>query len=364
MKRTALALLAALATGAAAADSTPRIYVNAMASEIDKWSWLTSITQICGAHIVFPWRPIDNGSGVYDWSSVEQKIAPWVSAGKKVALSFAGADAIYQQEGQDNTTLLATPDYVMQQVDVIRCSARTTSTGAIKKVPPTPVYWEPGYAENWKKFIRAAIERYQDDPRVAYLRFGVGAADESFPMTHAGSEPTCVAEWNAHGMSYQTWLTHALSIIDFIGALKPRIPIGFDMNKLGRWDQRPLGFASATSAEAAKFGFLVGNEGFSGQDADWNALYRERRRQTQTYMQALTPQDQNQRYPRGILPTILQNAHDLGIQLYELAPREYKIAYRPSGSVSQDQSATVRPALEAVGRPESCTIDPTWQSGQ
>jgi hypothetical protein len=75
-----------------------------------------------------------------------------------VGISFVGVDEVFQQEGQSNTTVLATPDYVMKQVDVINCPAITRRVmRALKDVPPTPVYWEPGYVKNWKKFIQAAI---------------------------------------------------------------------------------------------------------------------------------------------------------------------------------------------------------------
>jgi hypothetical protein len=105
--------LAAVST--ASADSTPRIFVHMMHYEADRWGWLTKNEQICGAHIVLPWRPIDNGSGAYDWSSVEKRIAPWAAAGKTVGLTFAGVDEGLDQEGPGNTTLLATPDYVMKR---------------------------------------------------------------------------------------------------------------------------------------------------------------------------------------------------------------------------------------------------------
>ena len=65
----------------------------------------------------------------------------------------------------------------MKQVHVVTCAPTTIKRlGGVftKDVPPTPVYWEPGYANNWKKFIRAAIEKYRDDPRAASLQIGTG----------------------------------------------------------------------------------------------------------------------------------------------------------------------------------------------
>jgi hypothetical protein len=330
------------------------------ASATDEWSHLSSNPQICGAQIIFPWRPIDDGSGTYDWSSVEGKITPWASAGKKVGLTFVGVDEVFEHEGRGNTTLLATPDYVMKQVDVVTCAPPTKrDTGDVKHVPPTPVYWEAGYAENWKKFIKAAILKYQDDPRIAYLKFGIGAADETFPMTAASNEPSCVERWNQKGMSYDTWLAYALSIIDYVGSLHPRIAIAFDMNRIGVWDTGTDGFAEAISARAAKYRFLVGNEGFNGFDPKWNALYKERRRITQLYMQTNSPQFQQLKHP-GSFPTMLKSAQALGIQVYELYPREFEMAYRPNRKVDPAESASIRAAIESLGTPKSCEIDPNW----
>jgi hypothetical protein len=299
---------------------------------------------LCGAHIVFPWRPIDDGSGTYNWSSVETAIAPWAKAGKQVGLTFAGVDETFGAEGRTNA-LLATPDYVMKQVHVVTC-APTTVKGNTKDVPPTPVYWEPGYHNNWLKFIRAAVTQYQDDSRVAYMRFGTGVSGESGVMAGASSDPACIARWNAAGMSYSTWLNNAVSVVDYVGSLNPHLPIFFALNKLGAWDLGDLGFATALANEAAKFGFLVGNAGFSGRYADWNAIYQAHR--PMTYMQMANPQLNSRSFV-----TFLRAAAPLGIQVYELYARDYKAAYI-------DGEASVRAALEAVGTPSSCKIDVHW----
>jgi hypothetical protein len=133
------------------------------------------------------------------------------------------------------------------------------------------------------------------------------------------------------------------------------------MNRLGNWDRKDDsgGFAEAISARAAKYGFLVGNEGFNGFDPYWNALYEKRRRETQLYMQTNSPQFQQMKHP-GSFPVMLKNAKDLGIQVYELYPREFQIAYSPNRKVSPTESAHVRAALESLGTPSSCKIDPKW----
>ena len=162
-------------------------------------------------------------------------------------------------------------------------------------------------------------------------------------MMGANSNPACVAAWNAHGMSYSRWLSYTTMVVDYIGSLQPRVPILIAVNKLGVWDQDDLGFARALSAEAAKFGFFVGNAGFNGHDANWNAIYQAHR--PLTYMQIANPQINS-----GMFVPFLQSAAPLGIELYELYARDYKAAY-------VDGDASIRAALEAVGTPSPCKIN-------
>lgn len=137
----------------------------------------------------------------------------------------------------------------MKQVDVVKCDPtyirKSGGTIYTEDVPPTQVYWEAGYHDNWKKFIKAAILKYQDDPRIAYMRFGTGVSGESDQVVGASNEPSCVTAWNSYGMSYSRWLANALSIVDYIASLNPHIPITVGVNDIGVWDKGDLGFATA-----------------------------------------------------------------------------------------------------------------------
>jgi hypothetical protein len=251
------------------------------------------------------------------------------------------------------TTLLATPDYVMNSgVNVVTCPATTITkhdgTTIGKDVPATPVYWEPGYANNWKAFIKAAITKYQGDPRISYIRFGTGAGGESGIMVGADSSQTCLSNWNAVGMNYTTWLNYTKSIVDYVASLRPGIPISFGVNDLGYWDQGTLGFAYALGAEAAKYRFNVGNSGYDGFTSSWNKLYQVMRLQTVTHMQTANPQ------LTGKLPTILQDAGKLSMQVYELYPDDYEAAYYPSqGGYGVTLSDQTKAALKSIGMSKS-----------
>ena len=114
-------------------------------------------------------------------------------------------------------------------------------------------------------------------------------------------------------------------------------------------------FGDALSAEAAKFGFLVGNAGFSGADTDWNAIYQTH--SPATYMQMANPHITD-----DLFPTYLQNAKPDEIQVYELYPDDYQIAYNPPAGTDPSLSTTFSTALNAVGMPLSCSINPLWSA--
>ena len=79
------------------------------------------------------------------------------------------------------------------------------------------------------------------------------------------------------------------------GSLHPHVPITFGVNKLEVWDLGHLALATSMSAEAAKFGFLVGNAGFNGVNTDWNTLYQMH--SPATYMQMANPHITDDLFP-------------------------------------------------------------------
>ncbi len=155
--------------------------------------YLIGNRDVCGAAIFVNWQLVDRGPGAnprYDWSAVQSAITPWEAAGKTVNLIVWGAS-------EGGTVQRSTPLWVQSQVQMIACGGKTA---------PTPVYWQPGYANNWRAFIGATVNQFASDPHIGYLRFGLGTGGEG--LASAGTKtPSCLAQWNAAG--YQTqWPTY------------------------------------------------------------------------------------------------------------------------------------------------------------
>jgi hypothetical protein len=102
------------------------------AGEVNRY--LLQNPDICGASMGFQWNEIDNGPGArtrYNWSVVDNRIAPWARAGKIVNLLFSGTGEGVSSTPDD------TPQYVRDQVKMITCP----------RTRPTPVLWQPGYED-------------------------------------------------------------------------------------------------------------------------------------------------------------------------------------------------------------------------
>ncbi len=100
--------------------------------------YLIGNPDVCGAAIFVSWQQVDRGPGAnprYDWSSVQSAIAPWEAAGKTVNLIVWGAS-------EGGTVQRSTPAWVQSQVQTISCGGKNA---------PTPVYWQPGYANNSRR---------------------------------------------------------------------------------------------------------------------------------------------------------------------------------------------------------------------
>lgn len=174
--------------------------------------YLSKDRNLCGASIVVLWSEIDNGpnaSPQYDFTPIDRAMKPWLTAKRLVNLLFAGVDEI-------GTTDRATPGWVLAQtgsnhVDLVPCADPSG-----KEVPPTPVYWEQGYATPWHKFIAAVIEHYGGDANVGYMRFGLGAGAEDFPQH--GADGNCFPAWQVYGLSARFWANFSARLTGFIAA--------------------------------------------------------------------------------------------------------------------------------------------------
>ena len=294
-------------------------------------SQLIANTDVCGADIFVNWNQIDGGPSAsprYDWSSVDQSISPWESAGKTVNLIVWGAS-------EGGTTQHSTPAWVESQVQMIACGGKTV---------PTPVFWQPGYMSNWEAFIAATVAHFDGDPHIGYIRFGIGTGGEGLASS-AIRRPDCADQWDAAGYP-GAFSSYTQQLIAYEGSLHSSHQL---MAALNTFDDVPPGSDTAAWAAAAGIGF--GFEGLQATDvsdiaqntpcaADWCGLFDEYAGKVPLHVQTLGTSDpgpgtgpvsSNENSIRtGPLPPLLEAALSLHAQIFELYPEDWELAFDPS----------------------------------
>jgi hypothetical protein len=293
--------------------------------------YLVGNPDVCGAAIFVSWQQVDRGPGAnprYDWSTVQSAIAPWETAGKTVNLIVWGAS-------EGGRVQRSTPAWVQSQVQMIDCGG---------KFAPTPVYWQAGYANNWRSFIAATVNQFASDPHIGYLRFGLGTGGEG--LASAGTKtPSCLAQWNAAG--YQTeGPTYVRDLIAFEGSLQSRHQL---MVAINTFDSTPAPMTVAQQASQNGIGF--GMEGLQASDAaaisagqpcgdsNWCAVFNQFAGTVPLHLQTLYQSDPSGApatgsEPKGIvrvgpLPPLLQAGLAVHAQIFELYPQDWLIAFDP-----------------------------------
>ena len=258
-----------------------------------------------------------------------QYAEPWIKAGKIVNLVFYGSPTHQRQlyNGQSPC-----PSYILSQIHYVNC----TETGVA-----TPIYWESAYKENYKKFMAAGLNKFQDEPWVGYMRFGIGSVGEDFPAVGVpDGHEDCSSAWAHLGLTDQVWLSYTLEIIDYIASLGPKKPIILPINVYHRGDNS---IASAVAERASKYGFAFGSQGFGGTAANsgrytpFAALYQKYAGVIPLEIQTATNTGPDSR--EGLLPPLLDAALALNVQLYELYINEWFTANRPGPYASQYKAA-------------------------
>lgn len=309
--------------------------------------YLPSDPTLCGADLMIPWSAVDRGPGRhprYDWSYVDGIMRPWVAAGKSVNFIVWGvAELVRQQLGQP-----VTPAYVLQRVHTIQCSPL---------FPATPVYWEAGYQDNYRAFMRALLAHYDHDPHLGYVRFGIGAGAEDYPANKLRG--ACRQRWQAYGLSEQRWQEYSLSTIRYEAGLhsSKELMVGLNGFPGDRRAQLPVVVATA----AVEHGLGFGIQGLAtgairarqqGQPcyADWCALFERFAGRVPLEVQTYTQSNPNGQGPTGPLPPLLRFALREHAQIFELYPQEWLLADDPSYPGYAQYHQEYENALRATAR--------------
>lgn len=275
---------------------------------------------VCGGVFYIVWNKVDHGPGAsprYDWSSVDDQLAPWIAAGKQVNLIVFATGAQFYAKGDKVET---TPSFVFEKARSVECPA----------FGHVPVFWDSGYMSSYQEFMAAVIAKYGSNPAVGYVRFGLGAGGEMFPA--------CFHKLEQFGYSKAVWRKYLFDMLDAEKALNSPKLITIGLNQLSPPD---LGFAASIAEHAVQDGIAIGNQGLSANDsrnyaagqpckADWCDLFNKYHGKVPLVLQTA---QFHSLPPEAVGPTMSETlplAIRLRTQIFEIAIRYWLVGYDPS----------------------------------
>jgi hypothetical protein len=181
---------------------------------------------LAGALFTFNWRDIEAAQGVYDWSSVEADIAPWIAAGKKVALRLQwSANGAWADPRHDTPT----PQWVW---DVGAKFAWSVGTGT-----EVPLQWDPVYQEHAEKFLQTVADKWDGDPRLLFLDVTPGGETNPYRGSIDGSDAAFASVFAAtpasDGRTYDDtlWVQTVKQMINLANAAFTQTPLLVTLNR-------------------------------------------------------------------------------------------------------------------------------------
>jgi Putative Ig domain len=183
--------------------------------------YLMSNPVVSGGNLTLEWGMIDQGSGQYDWSSIDAEIVPWQAAGKKVNLIvWANSDSTVAtcSNGQTSTTgNCAVPAYVWKSLGPSNYTTCVTQYGTQQ----IPNYLDrTSFQLPYQQFMAAVIQKYGSNPEIGYIRFGLGHGGETYPVTGWNSTTAaCGKAFTAWGVTVTTWETYLAGMMSYEATL-------------------------------------------------------------------------------------------------------------------------------------------------
>lgn len=159
----------------------PGVYAFEDFSDLDP-----SVVPIAGSNIIFEWHSLNPAPGVYDWSLVDE----WLQSTTQRDLPAGLGITTY-------SGICCGGNMVPHWVYIQYPSAKLTCDAGWV-IPKT---WDPGYQAAYSTFIHALADRYDGDPRLAWVEMGVGTFGETHP-----TDPEFVDCARAGGLTSARWV--------------------------------------------------------------------------------------------------------------------------------------------------------------
>jgi hypothetical protein len=304
-----------------------------------------------GANLVIPWAKCDLGNGNYDWDYVLKCAKPWWDGKKKVnLLIWTAVEVARQQVKGENMT----PKYVRDKVKMIQVEY---AEGNYEIAP----FWDVYHSENYKKFIKALIERFQDEKRIGFIRFGFGVGAENYPTNKLTKDSPNMPRFKEAGFSFQVFRNHVFSMMDYVASLKSRKYINMTMNDMLGDSTYYKDFMN----KAVSHGFGIGMQGLVGYSenqfltkkrcyADWCNIYPSLKGKVALEVQTAANSSPDSTTRQGPLFRQVDFAIRQGAQILELYPFEWFVAFNPQNGFHKKYGDEYQRALKDFHKRLQC----------
>ena len=254
---------------------------------------------ISGAVISIDWSDFDLGDTArgthsrYDFSLVDAAIAPWLAAGKTVNLvlqttpygGFHCRPHGIGSRGADSVGNCSLPPWMWTALT----PANFTTCAAAR----IPNYLAPAFIANYQSAISALVTHYASDPRIGYLRIGLGKGGEinlpqgwDDPSIPCGAAFTTRWHYTVGDSARFSWNAYLASMLlyeggpNFAGSTSPK-QLMTSITPVQAPGVSPDEVADFIAPIAAALHIGFGNQGLSamamqnckGMQADWCALF-------------------------------------------------------------------------------------------
>jgi len=288
----------------------------------DMQQYLMSNSIVAGANFSVNWSEVDQGPGAnpqYVWNSVDDRLQPWIAAGKKVNLIVWPVSY--------GTTNAATPAYVMSSLgssNTVACNGENI-----------PNYYAPAFVDAYQAFISHVIQHYASNSSVGYIRFGLGQGGEIYPVFGMQKDSHCFTTFTNWGWTDNSWGNYLMTMLDYEKSLKSPHQLMIGITFI---DGETV--TNAVTAHAVANGIGFGNQGLQLSDisnyaagqpcqSNWCALFTQYAGKVPLQLQTSGQSDPSNAPPTGSLVNLLPFAANLHTTVFEIYWEDWLIAYAP-----------------------------------
>jgi hypothetical protein len=161
---------------ASATKSTPVAAANSAASEqptgllfFASYPQRDNVAATANPHVVgalhtIYWSSVEPREGQFDWSDIDQRLARWTKANKKVALRI-----MWSSSGNwpEPAAKHPTPQWVLDK-GAVAVHSNSSNTDI-------PLIWDPTYRKYATRFLKEVARRFDGDPNLLFLDVTPGA---------------------------------------------------------------------------------------------------------------------------------------------------------------------------------------------